>query len=205
MRKKTKINTSKNLNISNKASTDNKLTYVALLLNYAFEYGVDFKNRTITITGELAHGWFDIVDAALTQMEAESKSTVTIKVNSPGGDTYEAMAIIGRIKNSKCHIVTEGYGHIMSAATLILACGNKRKMSRYAQFMWHEASYGIEERHSVIKATVAQVEREETKWAEAMSEFTNKSVAFWKKTGVGIDKYLEAEQLLEYGAIDEII
>src|SRR5690606_3433905 len=87
----------KNLQISERTSVDNKLTYAALLLNYAFEYGVDFKNRTITITGEICQGWFDIVDAALTQMEQEGKSTVTIKINSPGGDTYEAMAIVGRL------------------------------------------------------------------------------------------------------------
>ena len=195
----------KNLKISDRVNADTKLTYAALLLSYTFEYGVDFQNRTITLTGEIQHGWFDIVDAALTQMEAQDKSTVIIKINSPGGDTYEAMAVVGRIKSAKCHIVTEGYGHIMSAATLILASGKKRKMSKFAKFMWHEASYGIEGRHSEIKATAKQVEEEEKLWAETMAEFSNKDSKFWMKTGIHIDKHFFADELVDLGVIDEVI
>lgn len=190
--------------VSNKASVDAKLTYAAMMLNYAFEYGVDFKNRIITITGELSAPWFDIIDAALNQMEAESKETVTIRIHSPGGDTYEAMAIVGRIQKSKCHIVTEGYGHIMSAATLVLACGKKRKIHKWTQFMWHEASYGLDGKHSEIKHTVKQVEKEEKLWAEAMAEMSGKTANYWQKEGVSLDKYLDADKLLEYGVVDEI-
>lgn len=197
--------TQKNLKISERVNADTKLTYAALLLTYAFEYGVDFQNRTITLSGELVHGHFDIVDAALTQMEAQDKSTVTIKINSPGGDTYEAMAIVGRIKTAKCHIVTEGYGHIMSAATLILASGKRRKMSKFAKFMWHEASYGVSGRHSEIKATAKEVEDEEKLWADTMAEFSEKDSKYWLKTGIHLDKHYFAQELLELGVIDEII
>jgi len=175
------------------------------MLSYAFEYGVDFKNRTITLSGEIIQGWFDIVDAALTQMESEGKSKVTVKINSPGGDTYEAMAVVGRITSSKCHIVTEGFGHIMSAATLILACGDKRRMSKYAYFMWHEAGYGLEDRISVHKSTLKQVEREEKLWCDTMAEFSNQSEEFWRTKGIHIDAYFDANDLLEFDVIDEVI
>jgi hypothetical protein len=86
-------------------------------------------------------------------MESEDKSTVTIKINSPGGSTYDAMAIIGRIRSAKCYIVTEGYGQIMSAASLILASGRKRRINKYAFLMWHEASYGVGVARQVIYKT----------------------------------------------------
>lgn len=204
MEKRTKIQ--KNLsNIQNsKATVDNKLTFAQMNTNWAFEYGVNFTERTITWSQDIAFPMFDIIDAALTIMEASSKQGVTLKLHSPGGDTYEAIAVIGRLRKSKCHIIIEGYGHIMSAATLILASGNKRKLDNLAQFMWHSASYGVEGKHSEIKAVVAQVEKEEKLWAKAMAEFTGKTEKFWLEKGIYIDYYLDAATLLKYGVIDEV-
>lgn len=190
--------------IGPKTSVDNKLTHTSMLLNYQFEWGVDFRNRIINITGEIDETQFEVVDAALTAMESESKQKVTIKINSPGGETYQAMAIIGRMKESKCHIVTKGYGHIMSAAALILAAGDKRMMSEIAVFMWHESSYGLEGRHSEMKANVAQAEREEELWAEQMAECSERSIEYWKKHGVHTDAYFKASELLEMSVIDEL-
>lgn len=190
--------------ITNKTTVDNRLTQAALLLNYAFDYGVDFKNRVIEITGEIDEIQFDRLDTAMTEMESESKKTITIKINSPGGSTYQALAMVGRIKESKCHIVTKGYGHVMSAATLILACGDKRYMSRFGFFMHHECSYEIGGRHSEIKADVMQVENEEKLWCQWMGEFTAESQSFWKKHGVGKNAYFTAEELLSLGVIDEL-
>lgn len=203
--RKNKPNKNANLSVSPKASVDSKLTYAALLLSYAFEYGVDFDNRVITLAGEIKQGWFDVVDAALTQMEAAGKATVTVRINSGGGDTYEAMAVVGRLTTSKCYIVTEGFGHVMSAATLILACGHKRKMHKYCRMMWHEASYGLEGRHSENKHTVKMIEEEEKLWCDVMSEYSNKDSKFWKKEGISLDRFFWADELLEYDVIDEIL
>lgn len=93
----------------------------------------------------------------------------------------------------------------MSAATLILAAGTRRReMSAYGAFMWHEASYGVEGRHSAIKATAQQVEKEEKFWAEKMAQFTKKDKKFWAEKGVGIDAYFTPEQLIRYGVADEL-
>jgi ATP-dependent protease ClpP protease subunit len=148
---------------------------------------------------------FDIVDAALSEMESDSRKSITVRINSLGGSVYEALAIVGRLKASKCKIVTEGYGAIMSAATLILACGAERRMSKFAWFMWHEASYGIEGRHKDIKDAVAQAEKEEDKWAEWMSQFSKKDAKYWRKIAAEKDAYFTPEELLTMKVIDEII
>lgn len=174
-------------------------------LSYLFEWGVDFENRVVKLTGEVNDDMYCLLDSALTIMEASSKKTVTIKINSIGGETYAAMAIVGRIKESTCHIVTKGYGAIMSAATLILTSGHRRKLSRYAWFMWHEMSFGLDEtRLSNHKAYLVQAMKEEKQWASFMAESTKKSKEFWRKHGIGHDAYFTAEELLEYGVIDEL-
>lgn len=187
-----------------KANIDSKVAQASLLLDYSFGYKVDFKNRIITISGDIDSDAFEIIDAGLTEMESQSKKTVTIKINSGGGDTYQAGAIVGRLRESKCKIVTKGYGHIMSAATLILASGQERLCSKYALFMHHESSYGMEGRHSDAKDFIQQMEKEDDLWSAWMESFTKKPAAYWKKTGVRKDAYFTAEDLLELGVVDEL-
>lgn len=185
-------------------STEDRLTHASLLLGYLFEDGVDFQRRTIQLTGEVDTEMYERLDAAMSEMEAESKKAITIKIDSYGGDVYQAMAIVGRIRESKCQIVTKGYGAIMSAATLILAAGDKRSCSEYSWFMHHEASYGVEGKHSEVKAFVRQSEREEKQWSEWMAEFSKRPANFWLEEGTGTDAYFTAEELLEMGVVDEL-
>ena len=190
--------------LSPNTKLEDRLTHASLLLGYSFDHGVDFQRRTIKITGDIDAAVFNLVDAAMTEMEAESKAAITLKIDSPGGEVYQAMAIVGRLRESKCQVITKGYGAVMSAATLILAAGDKRKISRLAWFMHHESSYGIEGKHSEVKAYVAQSEREEKQWAAMMAEFTNGSKDFWLQHGTGVDAYFSAEELKRHGVVDEL-
>lgn len=181
-----------------------KVNAEALHLELAFDRGINLRDRIIQITGDIEPPLFDFVDAAMTEMERESRRSITLKIHSNGGSVYEALAIIGRIERSPCVVHTEAYGAVMSAATLILACGAKRRMSRRAWFMHHESSYILEGRHSTNKAYVTQADREERAWAEAMASFSNKSADFWLSKGTHIDVYFSAEELLEFGVVDEL-
>lgn len=192
------------LALSQKSNVDSKLTQAALLLEYSFGYKVDFKNRIILISGDIDQETFEVIEAALTEMESQSRATVTVKINSPGGEVYHALAIVGRLKESKCKIVTMGYGHIMSAATMILAAGDERMISKFSFFMHHESSYEIQGKHSEVKNEVGQMEREEQCWAQWMEEFTKKPKKFWLSTGVGKNSYFSPEELVELGVADEV-
>jgi len=170
----------------------------------SLSWNVDIKNRVIRITKDIDHDMFDVVDAGLTELESISKKTVTFRISSYGGGVYEALAIIGRMENSKCKIITEGYGPIMSAATAILAAGNERKLSRRSWFMHHEASYGIEGRHNEIKSYVRQAEREELEWAKLMQELTGINSKSWITAGKNIDKYFTPEECLQLNIVDKL-
>lgn len=175
-----------------------------LLIESAFKYNIDFKQRSFWINGEINGKMLKHVEACLAILEADSNKTVTVRINSPGGYCYDALAIISRIRSSKCRIKTEGHGHIMSAATLILACGHKRSISKYASFMYHEASYAVGGRHTEAKAWVTQYEHEEQVWSEAMASFTKKPADYWLELGKHTDKFLTPDQLVETGVVDKI-
>lgn len=171
----------------------------------AFKYGVNVQARTIQLIGEITEESFIHLDTAMTILEEDSKAIITIKINSLGGSVYDAMAIIGRMRASKCKIVTEGYGAVMSAAIMILAAGKKRRMSRYAFAMWHEASYESGGTVDQMKFLQAQVEREAQMSAEMMERFTSSPKKFWLNEGkLGKDLYLTAAECETLGIIDEV-
>lgn len=171
---------------------------------YLFEYGVNFDQRIVTVSEEIGEGSFDLIDSALQEMEAQNHKPIIIRIKSPGGSVYEAIAMVGRIKASPCKIITEGYGMVMSAATMLLSAGDVRRVSRYTWFMHHESAYSVGGRHSEVKAYVAQAEREEQVWAVWMAELTGKPAKFWATKGIHIDAYFTADQLVELGVADEV-
>lgn len=194
----------RNLNLAATNLSENKINHLALHLEYLFERGVNFRNRVITITGEISDDTFSLIDSAMTELEAQSRKAVTVRINSGGGSVYDALAIVGRLKDSPCMVITEGYGCVMSAATVILASGDKRRISQYSWFMHHESVYEAEGRHSQMKALVKQSEREEEQWSQTMASFTKKTASFWSKTGAHLDAYFSPNELLEFGVVDEV-
>lgn len=174
------------------------------MLSYDLEYGIDLRNRVIKLTGEIDEYMWERLDSGLNQMETDGKGKITIKICSPGGSTYHALAIVGRIKSSKAYIVTEGFGEIMSAATLILASGKIRRASTFSFFMWHSATYTIDGTHHANKSLVEQMEKEEKMWAKWMSEMSKKPENFWLKNGAVKDAYFSSEELLKLGVVDEL-
>lgn len=167
-------------------------------------WGVDVKNRVIRLSNDIEASMFDLVDAGLTELEAISKKAITVRISSYGGGCYEALAIIGRLERSKCKIITEGYGPVMSAALVILASGDERRLSRRAWVMHHEPSYGVEGRHNDMKHTINQMEREELERCRLMEEFTGTKASFWMAQGRNLDKYFSAEECLQFNIVDKL-
>lgn len=189
-------------------SIKNKHTDVdkeSLRLDYVFEKGINFKDRIIQITGAIEENTsFDWLDAALTEMERGSKKAITLKINSPGGSVYEALAMVDRIRESKCQIITKCYGHAMSAAGLILAAGNKRYIGKNSWFMHHEISAGIMGSLSEMQQQLQQIDKEFYEWARALSEFTNTDKQFWIEEASKKDFYLSSSECILYGIVDDV-
>lgn len=185
---------------------DAKVSQIAVHLEYLFSYGVDFKARVISITDDIENGLFHVIDAGLREMEQTSRKGITIVVNSYGGSIYEALAIVGRLKSSPCQITTRGFGAVMSAATLILACGDKRLLSKYTVTMFHQPSIELGfEKLGQHTSAIQQLAAEWRTWSRWMEEFTGKDQDYWFSLGAGIDQYFTPEECLELGVVDELI
>lgn len=117
------------------------------------------------------------------------------------------LGMIDRMKSSPCHVITRGFGKIMSAATFILAAGDERFMGANSWMMMHEMSDLMEGKMSDIKVNFKHAEAlEEQMYAlyEQFSEGRTKAATF-KKLCTGKDHYVDAETVLKLGLIDKII
>ena len=133
-----------------------------------------------------------------------SASAVTLRINSPGGEVVEALAIHDLIKASEKSFTCEVYGLCASAATLIALACDSIKMAENATWMVHEPSF-------TIGGTLAECDN----MRETMSALRDKVYAIYSAaTGKdpetlasdhAADKYYSATEALAYGWVSEIL
>lgn len=190
--------------MSSVTTPDISLELEKLRLDFLFEKGINFNDRSIKLDGEVGADFcFWDFDNAMSELERHNKKPITLKINSIGGSVTEALAIIGRMKASKCKIHIEVYGEAFSAATLILAFGNKRKVSRFATLMHHEISYPVSGRHSGNINQVDQYKKEWSTWCDWLATCTKKPASFWMSKSKQ-DYFISPEEAVLFGLADEI-
>ena len=176
-----------------------------------FDYGLDIESNIILVQDEISQGMvFDTISKVrlLRKINKDLKS-VTILLNSPGGDVVETLALIDYIRTIKenegidTNIVCRGSA--MSAAALLLACGTGlRAASKHSKVMVHQLSTMNFGKLEDIKSNAKFAEQLEDDCNNLMAEVTKKDKKFWKENQRS-DYFLSAEEALELGIIDKIV
>lgn len=161
-------------------------------------------NRAIVLSGDVNATMFADFCNQMDILEADEFLPITVRINSDGGNTADALAIAGRMRECPNEVITIGYGQILSAATLILAAGDVRKMSKHAWFMIHDAKTSNKGTAAELKRAARQFAREEAQWIDLMFEFTGVPKALWAElTAEG--RHLTAIECKNLTIIDELI
>jgi ATP-dependent protease ClpP protease subunit len=106
---------------------------------------VNRKGETeIMIYEEIGHDpWFGggvgAKDIASVLKNAPKGDDILVRLNSPGGDAFEGMAIYNQLVQSGRNITTQIDGMAFSAASFIFMAGPVRRMAENAVIMIHEA------------------------------------------------------------------
>jgi ATP-dependent Clp protease protease subunit len=136
------------------------------------------------------------------------KKTLTLYINSTGGDLYESFALIDMMKHSQYPIRTIGIGAVMSAAFLIFASGTKglRLAGPNTSFMIHQYSDTTEGKHHDLKATMKEGEYCNQKMVDILRESTGLTANKIKTRLLpATDVYLTASEVVELGIADHIL
>jgi ATP-dependent Clp endopeptidase proteolytic subunit ClpP len=176
-----------------------------------FDYGLDIDSNIILVQDEISQGMvFDCISKVrLLRKINKDLTSVTILLNSPGGDVVETLALIDYIRTIKesegvdTNIVCRGSA--MSAAALLLAAGTGlRAASKHSKIMVHQLSTFNMGKLEDVKSNAKFAEQLEEDCNTIMAECTNKDKKFWKENQ-RTDYFLNAEDALELGIIDKII
>ena len=141
----------------------------------------------------------------LQQMDADRD--IEIYINSPGGSFTALTAIYDTMRYIKPDVRTVCLGQAASAAAVILAAGTKGKRLALpnSRILIHQpATEGGYGQSSDIEIQAREILRIRSLMEEMLSTDTGKSSEEVSRD-IERDKYLTAEQALEYGIIDEVL
>lgn len=133
----------------------------------------------------------------------KDRTPIKICVDSNGGDLRSTLTIINAIENSQTPVWTINLGRAFSGGFLIMLAGHRRMAYKYASFLFHEGSGGMQgdankfqnyaDHYKALRALMKQIILEKTKLTE--TEYTEKEKDDW---------WFMVPEALEKGIVDEI-
>jgi ATP-dependent Clp protease, protease subunit len=137
-----------------------------------------------------------------------SNKTLTLYINSTGGDLYQAFALIDIMRYSQLPIRTIGIGACMSAAFLIFASGTtgERYAAPNTSFMCHQFSSGGEAKYHDIKAEMKENDSLNAKMIDILRDATALAPSVIKKKLLpASDVFLTAQEAIDLGIADQLL
>ncbi len=148
-----------------------------------------------------------LVVAQLLYLESEDPSKdINLYINSPGGVITAGMAIYDTMQYIKCDVSTICVGMAASMGAFLLAGGAKGKRFALpnAEVMIHQPSGGAQGQATEIQITAEWIMRTKKKMNEMLAANTGQP---YEKVALDTerDKWMSAQEALEYGIVDHII
>lgn len=165
------------------------------------------RQRIIYLDGSINSQSARLAIAQLLFLESEdSKSEITMYINSGGGEISSGMGIFDTMNYIKPDVSTICVGMAASMASFLLAGGTKGK--RFAlpnsEVMIHQPLGGAEGQCSDIQIAAAHIQRTKERLNNYYVELTGQPLDVIQRD-TDRNNWLTAEMAKEYGIIDEIL
>lgn len=158
-------------------------------------------------TGEPVPGNFIAVDDFLRDLEdLKTRNSITVHINSVGGDLYAGISIYNRLKSLPANVVTINDGLAASAGSIIFQAGNTRQVHPGSNIMVHQAMglligyYQTNDLKQVIKQLDAGNKAAVAIYAEASGREPEAM-----KSMVDKETWLTGQEAVDAGLADEVI
>ena len=169
-------------------------------------YSKLLEDRIILLTGEINDYTSNLIVSELLYLDSISNEDISIYINSPGGSVTSGMAIYDTMNFIKSDVNTIAIGMAASMAAFLLSAGKKGK--RYilpnAEVMIHQPLGGVNGQATEIKIAAERILKLKDKLNRILAENTSNNINTIEKD-TERDCFLNAEEALEYGLIDEIL
>jgi len=165
------------------------------------------KDRIIFLGGDIDDDTANLVIAQLLFLHNENADAdISIYVNSPGGMITSGMAIYDTMQFVGCGVRTYCLGQASSMAAVLLAAGakGKRFVLPNSRILIHQPIGGARGPATDIGIQAEEILRLRTRLNQILADHTGQPLEQIEKD-VDRDRFMSAEEAVEYGIADEII
>jgi ATP-dependent Clp protease protease subunit len=166
------------------------------------------KDRIVMLDTDVNEHSASLLVAQLLFLESQGNEDITMFINSPGGVVTAGMAIYDTMQFIKPDVSTVVMGQACSMGSLLATAGakGKRKMLPNARHMIHQPSGGAGGQATDMEIQVEEILKMKKNLTQIYVDHNSKGKTFEQfKNDMERDKFMSAQEALEYGLIDEII
>lgn len=163
-------------------------------------------DRLLWVAGPVNDQMSTVVQAQLMFLDTTSNEDITMHIDSPGGSVKSGLSMVDVMEYIKADIRTINTGMAASMGSVLLGAGTKgKRMSlRHSTTMLHQSSGGF-------SGNIQDAEIDWQEWKKVNNElfvllgsYCGKSAEQVKEDATR-DFWLNAEEAVKYGIIDEVI
>ena len=165
------------------------------------------KDRIIFLSGEIDDYTANLVVAQMLFLEMEDPDKeINLYINSPGGSVTAGMAIYDTMQYLRCPVSTLCIGMAASMGAFLLAAGAKgmRRTLPNAEIMIHQPLGGAQGQASDIVIHAENILKIKKKMNRILAQRTGQPLEKVEQD-TDRDHFLDAEEALAYGIVDEIV
>jgi ATP-dependent Clp protease protease subunit len=164
------------------------------------------RDRLLWVAGPVDDHMSTIVQAQLMFLDSSDKTDITMHIDSPGGSVKSGLSMVDVMNYIACDIRTVNTGMAASMGSVLLGAGTKGKRSslKFSKTMLHQSSGGAVGNIQDAEISMKEWIKTNDILFELLGEFCGKS-ADQVKIDSSRDLWLDCQQALNYGIIDEIV
>ena len=167
------------------------------------------KERIIMLNGPVEDHMANSIVAQMLFLESENPNKdISLFINSPGGVVTAGMSIYDTMQFIKPDVATYVMGQACSMGSLLAQAGaaGKRNMLPNARHMIHQPSGGAGGQATDMEIQVNEIIKMKKNLTEIYVKHNSKGKIFDQLSAdMERDKFMSAEEALDYGLIDKII
>jgi ATP-dependent Clp protease, protease subunit len=162
--------------------------------------------RIIWVAGGVDDHMSTIVQAQLMFLDSIDSNDITMHIDSPGGSVKSGLSMVDVMDYIKSDIRTINTGMAASMGSVLLGAGTKGKRGslRFSQTMLHQSSGGAVGNIQDAEISMVEWRKVNNILFDLLGGYCGKP-AEQVKNDATRDLWLDAEQALSYGIIDEIV
>lgn len=166
------------------------------------------RDRIILLEGEVHDQMANLIVAQLLFLESEGDKDISMYINSPGGSVTAGMAIYDCMQFIRPDVQTIVMGQACSMGSLLAQAGSpgKRMMLPNARHMIHQPSGGARGMQSDIEISYKEITYLKKRLTEIYVQHNSAGKTYEElERDMDRDKFMSAEEALNYGLVDKVI